>query len=423
MIGAASSWAVKVAVSDPDPIFHKDLSDLQLCELDTFFPLQVDFMLLGLLMYELATGKRPYENVYKVGMVIQALLNNKLQLSVEAELRNQSEQRKDMGGEGLSITGCQRLCLQSSLDQCIYTDPVPVCELGARFSLCAGDHQWSPMRLLVNVECMLCNEHADLVYWASGSRGLVTGTLEPNTGALISNVLQEAPLPASGLFANRRGKPVPIAVGRATVLALVLATKQLWVGTENGLMGSAYVFNLPDMRRHHYIHLQDAVLSLCAVNDSGIMFGGDEMKYRVLVGLANGTIILFLGFHGGKVLENPLQGPKLVVLTHRRKPCLSINLTPDGNIWCGCGDTVEVFDITSLRSIRKLATTQVATPPTGTETTTTEEEKGQKTMSRGDVITLMAVSPRGVWIVSRRSPVLRLWNQVSGQLKASFNVR
>ena len=384
--------------------------------------MQIDFMLLGLLMYEIATGRRPCENVYTLGMVVQALLNNKLQLSIEAELQSQNEQRREKGEEEAKVFACQRLCLESTMDLCIYVDPVPVFELEARFCLCAGHHQWSPIRLLVNVECMLCSEHADLVYWASGSRGLVTGTLEPSTGKLVSNILQEAPPPESGLFAHRRGKPVPIAVGRATVLALVLATRQLWVGTENGLMGSAYVFNLPDMRRHHYIHLQDAVLSLCAVNDFGVKFGREDTKYRVLVGLANGTIILFLGVHGGKVLENPLQGPKLVVVTHGRKPCLSINLTADGHIWCGCGDTVEVFDITTLKSIRRLMTTQSLPSGTATaaETVATEEEK--KVTSRGNVITLMVVSSHGVWIVTRRSPVLRLWNQVSGQLKASYSV-
>ena len=122
------------------------------------------------------------------------------------------------------------------------------------------------------------------------------------------------------------------------------------------------------------------------------------------------------------MLENPLQGPKLVVVTHRRKPCLSINLTADGHIWCGCGDTVEVFDITTLKSIRKLMTTQSLPSGTATaaETVATEEEK--KVTSRGNVITLMVVSSHGVWIVTRRSPVLRLWNQVSGQLKASYSV-
>ena len=55
---------------------------------------------------------------------------------------------------------------------------------------------------------------------------------------------------------------------------------------------TVYVFNLPDMRLHHHLHLQDAVLSLCALNSCGVHYGGDEMKYRVLLGLA---IILFFG--------------------------------------------------------------------------------------------------------------------------------
>ena len=294
------------------------------------------------------------------------------------------------------------------MEQCIYPSPVNSHELLARFSLCAGDNLWSPMRLLVNVECMLCSENADLVYWASGSRGLVTGTIDPKSGELLCNILQEAPTPESGLFADRRCKPVPIAVGRATDLALVLHTNQLWVGTENGQMGSVYVFNLPDMRRHHHIHLQDAVLSVCAVNNLADKFGGEEMKYRVLVGLANGTVILFLGFLGGKVLENPLQGPKLVASTHQRKPCLSLTLTVDGHIWCSCGDTIQVFHIESLKVVRRL---------------TTASQGERHTPSKGDVVTLMAVNSRGVWTVSRRSSWLKLWDPINGQFKASYCIK
>ncbi len=395
----------------------------------SFPPSQVDFILLGLLVYEMATGRRPYEDIYSTDHVVLAMVSNKLTLNVEAELmtnrrrksgtvmeeeeeegegetegRGEEEEQEGEGKDDPPITGCHRVCMQSTIEECIRRPSVSVNMLGARFSLCAGDLTWSPMRVTVNVECMLCSEDANLVYWASGSRGLVTGSLHLSTGLLVSNVLQEAPPPESGMFANRRGKPIPIAVGRATVLSLVQAKQQLWVGTENGLMGSVYVFNLPDMRRHHYIHLQDAVLSLCAINDYGARFGGDETKYRVLVGLANGAIIQFLGIHNGKVLENPLQGPKQVVVTHGRKPCLSMSLTPDGYIWCSCGDTMEVLDLVSLKSVRRFRT------QTGLS-------------ARGDVITLMGVTMRGVWTVSRRSPVLRLWNQVSGELKASFNIR
>eukprot|EP00731_Ephydatia_muelleri_P031125 Em0022g639a len=103
---------------------------------------------------------------------------------------------------------------------------------------------------------------------------------------------------------------------------MVYATQQLWVGTENGLMGSVYVFNLPDMRLHHHLHLHNAVLSLCALNGCGVHYGGDKRKYRVLLGLANGTIILFFGINQGKVITNPLQGPKLQMFTTGRKPCL-----------------------------------------------------------------------------------------------------
>lgn len=283
--------------------------------------------------------------------------------------------------------------------------------LGARFSLCAGDHQWSPMRLLVNVECMLCSEDARLVYWVSGSRGLVTGTVDPITGHLLSNVLQEAPPPESGLFANRRAKPVPIAVGRATSVTLVTKTQQLWVGTENGQMGSVYVFKLPDMRRHHHIHLQDAVLSVCAINNIASKLGGvGEMEYRVLVGLANGTVILFLGVHKGKVLENPLHGPKHVVTTQQHKPCLGLHLTPDGYVWCSVGDTMEVLDMKTMKLVRCVKCQQPS-------------QAGPGRTARGDVIILMEVSSKGIWTVGRRSPVVRLWDQFDGSLIASFSVQ
>lgn len=318
-----------------------------------------------------------------------------------------------MNSEDCIATGCQRLCLQSNIDHCLFSDPISHRELEARFSLCAGDHLWSPMRLLINLEVMISSNDSQLVYWASGSRGLVTGTLLPSTGDFRSNMLQEAPQPESGLFANRRVKPVPIAVGRASGLALVQETNQLWVGTENGQMGSVYVFNLPNMRRHHHIHLQDAVLSLCAVNNTVDKLGGVEMRCRVLVGLANGTIILFLGLHAGKVLENPLQGPKMVIVTHQRKPCLTMTLTSQGHIWCSCGNTMEVYDISTLKLVHRLSTS--GSTPQGA----TNVYPGG---SRGDVITLMIISGKGVWTVGRRSPILRLWDQKTGQYKASYNV-
>ncbi len=299
------------------------------------------------------------------------------------------------------------------MEECILRNPVNHRDVKIRFSLCAGDHLWSPMRMLVNVECMLCSEDAELVYWASGSRGLVTGTIAPNTGHLDYNILQEAPPPESGLFADRRCKPVPIAVGRATGLALVQRTKQLWVSTENGQMGSVYVFNLPDMRRHHHIHLQDAALCVQAVNDRTAQSGAEELAYRALVGLANGTIIVFLGvMEGGRVLENPLQGPKLVAVTHQRRPCLSLLLTPTGHIWCSCGDTMEVLDAATMKVIRRLATSEGSL----------NNGRGQVSSSKGkgDVITLMAVNGRGVWTVGRRSKQLKLWDQITASLKGCF---
>lgn len=381
----------------------------------------------------MATGKPPYEGIHPLSTVVRSILHNKVELSVEAQHFLQSkvymymsqrvvcwlnylclshtQMQEESELEQSAATGCQRLCLQSTMDECILRDPVDHRDVKTRFSLCAGDHLWSPMRMLVNVECMLCSEDAELVYWASGSRGLVTGTIAPATGHLDYNILQEAPPPESGLFADRRCKPVPIAVGRATGLALVQQTKQLWVSTENGQMGSVYVFNLPDMRRHHHIHLQDAVLCVQAVNDTITQTSTEDLKYRVVVGLANGTIIFFLGvLDGGRVLENPLQGPKKVVVTQQRRPCLSLSLTPTGDIWCSCGDTIEVLDVTSMKLIRRLVTSEGSL----------SSERTPKSGSKGDVITLMAVNGLGVWTVGRRSGRLKLWDPITASLKGSF---
>lgn len=369
-------------------------------------------MQLGLLCYELAVGRRAMDGVYSLCLVVLALLNGKLHLSIEADLRSQAEEK----GREPHVLGCHRLCLQATMEHCLDARPLSLSQLQPRFHLCAGSHGWCPMKVTLNIECMLCSDDGGLVYWASGSRGLVTGTLEPATGRLLSSLLQEAPAPESGLFANRRAKPIPIAVGRATVLALVHATKQLWVGTENGSMGSVYVFNLPEMRRHHYIHLQDAVLSLAAVNQLGEKFGGEELCYRVLVGLANGTIILFLGHQQGKMLENPLQGPKVVVGTCDRKPCLNLSITSDGHVWSSCGDTVELRELVTLKAVRCF--TPQAEGGKGSRVS-----EGSQAAVKGDVIMLMQVSVVGLWTVGRRSAVLRLWDMITGELKASYNVQ
>eukprot|EP00731_Ephydatia_muelleri_P031118 Em0022g632a len=155
-------------------------------------------------------------------------------------------------------------------------------------------------------------------------------------------------------------------------------------------------FNLPDMRLHHHLHLQDAVLSLCALNGCGVHYGGDEMKYCVLLGLANGTIILFFGINQGKVVPNPLQGPKLQMFTTGRKPCLNMCPTSNGYIWCSCGDSLELLDIVSLKSLRKLDALVVA---------------------------VGAARPLGGCVRGRRSTLLRLWDAVTGAMKASYNVR
>lgn len=283
-----------------------------------------------------------------------------------------------------------------------------ISKIRTRLSLCAGESGWAPLKLTVDVECMLFDKEHSIVYWASGSRGLVVGNIGPDSGDLYTHILAEAPTPESGLFANRRGKPIPIAVGHATAIDLCCTTGQMWVGTENGLMGSVYVFSLPQLKRHQYIHLQDAVLSLRVMNTGPGHVVGPEAECIVFVGLANGTIIQFMGRSQGKVLENPLLGPRKVATTTDRKPCLAIELSSDGRqIWCACGNNLEAFDSLTLASLYRHGCIVPSEPH----------------QQLGDVILLVGINKRGIWTVTRRSSVLRLWDLTTGNLLASYNVR
>ena len=366
----------------------------------------------GLLLYELSVGERPLEGVLPLSTIILNLYHQKLVLNIEAAISHKTKE-KNANGQSKCVKACHRLCLQSILDMCVNIGDVTIDMLRVRLSLCAGEESWGPLKLTLDIECLLTNEDSSTVYWASGSRGLVVGSIDPISGKLYRHILAEAPTPESGLFANRRGKPIPIAVGHATAIDICRAADQLWVGTENGLMGSVYVFNLPDMKSHHYIHLQDAVLSLKVVNNQPkLVSTDDDHQYHVLVGLANGTIILFMGRAGGQPLKNPLQGPRKVIATTDRKPCLSIEMTANGHFWCGCGNSIEVIDSTSLRSlVRHHCLVQQ------------EGEKGPNSKMKGDVIVLMGLSGRGVWTVTRRSTALRLWDSVTGNIKATFSIR
>ncbi len=52
---------------------------------------QCDYVLLGLLVYQMATGNRPYGDIHSLEMLVIATLAGKVNLNVEAEhfLRNQ----------------------------------------------------------------------------------------------------------------------------------------------------------------------------------------------------------------------------------------------------------------------------------------------------------------------------------------------
>lgn len=295
--------------------------------------------------------------------------------------------------------------MQSVMQLCLGMGEVNTIALRAQLSLCAGGNKWAPLNIILDIECMLPSDDWSLVYWASGSRGLVVGTIEPATGQLYSHILAQAPTPESGLFANRRGRPIPIAVGHATAIDICKSTNKLWVGTENGLMGSVYVFDLPDMKTNNYIHLQDAALTVKAIND----MESEERKHWVLVGLANGTVILFLGESQGKVLDNPLQGPRKIKVSPSKNPCLSIQLWNKSQVWCASGSVMEEYNLDGLRHVKQY---QCLPPGADKEGTV-----------RVDVIMLAAVSRRGIWTVARRSTVLRFWEKEKGDLKASFNVQ
>ena len=371
----------------------------------------------GLLLYEISVGERPLEGVVPLSVIILKLYHQKAILNIEAAISHNCKKQhggsaNECGENGRCgcVKACHILCLQSIINLCVDVGEITIDMIRARLSLCAGEDTWAPLKLTLDIECLLTNKDSSLVYWASGSRGLVVGTINPTDGELYRHILAEAPTPESGLFANRRGKPIPIAVGHATAIDVCFAANQLWVGTENGLMGSVYVFDLPDMKSHHYIHLQDAVLSLKVVNDRLHVTDGDDRQHHVLVGLANGTIILFMGRAGGQPLKNPLQGPRKVIVTTDRKPCLSIEMTSSGHFWCGCGSTIEVIESSTLKSLLR-------------HQCLIEDGEGGGGKTKGDVIVLIGISSRGVWTVTRRSTVLRLWDSVTGQLKANFNIK
>ncbi len=366
----------------------------------------------GLILYEISVGKRPLEDVIPLSALVLSIYHQKTLLNIEAAITHACKEQRHVHRKNGCVKACHVLCLQTVLNLCTEIGDITTDMIRGRLSLCAGEETWAPLKLTLDMECLLANKDSSLVYWASGSRGLVVGTIDPKSGELYRHILAEAPTPESGLFANRRGKPIPIAVGHATAIDVCYAANQLWVGTENGLMGSVYVFDLPDMKSHHYIHLQDAVLALKVVNDHMQLADRDDHHYHVLVGLANGTIILFMGRSGGQPLKNPLQGPRKVIATTDRKPCLSIEMTSNGHFWCGCGNTIEVIDSTTLRSLYRH------------QCLTEEKETGSNAkLIKGDVIVLMGINSRGVWTVTRRSTLMRLWDSITGSLKATFSIR
>lgn len=426
--------------------------------------LQTSVLQLGILIYELATGKRPFQDVHPPSFIITSALHNCLHLSVEAQIKtdHMALQQSSGGREdepSSLVTGCQRLCLQTIISDCLslHNSKRPTLEsIRDRLCLCAGGFKWPPLQMIISVECLHCAGDPQCVYWVSGSRGLIVGNFNPDTGEVFRHIILEAPIPTSGMFANRKGKPIPLAVGHATCLTVVKATMQLWVGTENGSKGSLHVFDLPDMKNHHSIHLQDAVLSLLAINGSPRADSPQLLCYRVFAGLANGSIIMFSGMHKDRVAQMPLHGARKVIVTKDRGPCLSLVLDRHGRLWYSRGDSVEVMDPLTLQHIAELSSLQVQRPkanlilPSPTSDAVSQKPLGNQkppaslslsvpnsashkskltrnvTISykpRPDVIIQLAVSPQGVWSVVRRSTKIFCWDLETGKQRVAYDIR
>ena len=395
--------------------------------------------MLGILCFELATGERPYEDIYPLPMLVTGILQGHLDINIEASL--------SLRRASNNTVSCSKTCLQMFMQECFdirkSSSITSTMQLLPKLSLCSGDGSWSPLRTCVNIECIENSTSTGLVHWASGSRGLVVGTLDPVTGKTNNHILQAAPTPTSGMFKNRKGKPVPIAVGRASAIAVVKETQQMWVGTENGSMGSVYVFNLPDMDNHYYVHMQDAVLCLLACNDALYKIGASERsKHSVLVGLANGTIQIFSGHSsdGTTVSHNPLRGQIQVIAIPNRLSCLSMVLTPSGDIWCACGDTIQILDTSKLKFRNSLMSNQHRNSPilkhTGLSPSTPRHNNPTRLSTRdvsilaklhettkADLIVLLVYSSQGIWSVVRRGTSVKLWDINTNKIKTEFDIK
>jgi len=396
--------------------------------------------MLGILCFELATGERPYEGVYPLPLLIIGMLQGHLNINIEASvlLRQKSG----------NASSCSKMCLQMFMQECFdirkSSAITSTIQLLPKLSLCSGDGCWSPLRTCVNIECIENYTDTGLVLWASGSRGLVVGTLDPVTGKTTSHILQAAPTPKSGAFSNRKGKPAPIAVGRASAIAVVKETQQMWIGMENGNMGSVYVFNLPDMDIHYHINMQDAVLSLLACNDALYKIGASERsRHSVLVGLANGTIQIFTGHSsdGTTICQNPLKGQIQMIAIPNRLSCLSMVMTPSGHIWCACGETIQILDTSKLQFCDSLVSNQHRNSPVLQHTGLLSSPKPGRhnpirlstrdvnilaklhENTKADLILSLAYSSQGIWSVARRGTSVKLWDINTNKIKTEFDIK
>ena len=421
---------------------------------------------LGLLIYQLTTGCYPLQNLFPLSFLISSKLNNHNNFNIEAQLRIDNFVRQQQGKPNLPIPGCKRQCLQTIMNKCLspnMAERANLMTVGHHLCLCIGLAEWAPFRMAVSVECLHCAGDPTLVYWASGSRGLIVGQFDVPTGKLDRKIILEAPVPTSGMYAHRKGKPVPLAVGHATCLTVVKATNQLWVGTENGAKGSLHVFTIPGMTGHHSVHLQDAVLSILAINNCPMHGDNPFLKYRVFVGLANGTIVVFTGIQKDQVAEMPLQGVRKVIATKNQGPCLGMAMDSAGLVWYSQGDSLEAFDPLTLEPNQKLSRMQmISTAMTfhvdsqvsslvspATWRTQADETNGNwlKPLSRSNslrenrdtlypkgtvssqckprpaIIVQLTGNQNGMWGFARRSTTIGHWDRETGECRLCYDVR
>ncbi|KAI6653641.1 hypothetical protein LOD99_3536 [Oopsacas minuta] len=407
----------------------------------------------GFLLYELSTGWRPFEGVHSLQEVMRLALHSKLYLNIEADLLykmneydNYDENFKrrtsatnlldgrsvQMGYSSATdtfelkqaeVSACHRLCMQPLLDNCLNIKNRIILDLpmiASKLTLCAGEIGWSPLSSDINVQCIVCTRKPEL-YWSSGTRGLLVGHINPRNGKCMIRALTKPDK-------RRHNSEQLQAVGNVTVMKIVESTNQLWIGIENMNKGALYVYDLPDMNNYYCGQLQDAVLSLMPIDKNWESVkelkpdqeGLEMLKYRVLVGLANGNIMVFMGMKNGDVIHNPLEGEKAVLL-QENKPCRGIIQTPRGLIWAACGHKMLVINPLTLKEQPKFKgiahhrEQEILAPYFST--------RNSNRFVANETVTDMVISGAWIWTIARRCSYIWIWDWETGRLLLRFDLQ